>query len=234
MPFRAPWADYQVGDLLYGLADPCNDFANWLGVANLCTIDQYDIVAADRGNGLLADRDFYNALDVHPKYTEVSLMGDLDWDLSDDTKWQGGDRNTSLALAKRKCKGGLNWITRNTVRRIHFLLDGLNLVAAARKNYDGSLGGEADAPRGKSPNGTGVYAKVRSITGAELRWVYRNRRDPAVIRGVQFWRGKVSWGASGNTRTTTGYYQCPPPWSDIASSAQVRSAWAAYVPARIF
>ena len=231
MPFTSPWAAYQAGDLLYGLAGPRVDLAAHFGLADHYTIDEYDIASYDRGGGasgaLQYDPNFRDALRNHAKYASVVADGDLGWDLSDNAHW-AADHSGMLLVAKRKCKGGLEWITRHTMRNIHFCLDGLNLRAAASKTYDGLSGGVADNPQGKAPLGTDPYNKPRSITGAELRWIYRNRLDVRVQNRVQFWRRRVSW-ATG-ARTTTGWEGCPPPWTDPAVSHDTRAAWAAYVP----
>src|SRR5262249_55867971 len=122
-----------------------------------------------------------------------------------------------LAVAKRKCKAGLEYIIYNTLYRIHFCLDGMHLKAAANKSYDGSNRGRPDNPVGKTPSTIAWDEKVRSVTGAELRWVYRRRRDPMVSKKVQFWDKR-----GGN------WIQCPPPWSDPNQPEDVRMAWASY------
>ncbi len=234
MSFTAPWSNYTNGDLLYGLHGPRGELAAFLGLVNNYTIDEYDIASAPRATALPLQFDpgFRDALLANGKYAEVVQHGDVGWDLSDNAHWQGGDYERALTVAKRKCKGGLEWIIYNTTRKIHFCLDGMNLAAAASKTYDGLSGGSADAPQGKAGPLVDTYAKPRSITGAEIRWVYRNKLDPRVRTAVQFWRRKVSW--AGGVKTTAGWYQCPPPWSDPAASHEVRSAWAAYLPAHPF
>jgi len=228
MPFQRPWRNYVADDLLYGLAQQRAEFANHIGAQAQCTIDQYEIATADRGRaGIRHDPAFVAALSAHGKYNTAVAHADVGWDLTDQDHWNQ-DWLRMAAVAKRKCKGGLDWITHNTTRHIHFCLDGLDLVAAASKSYDGSSGGVADAPVGKAPIGMDVYTKARSITGAELRWVYRNRNNSRVRAQVQFWRRKVSW--AGGVRTTVGWEQCPPPWNDVGASAEVRAAWAAYSP----
>lgn len=69
----------------------------------------------------------------------------------------------------RKCKAGLLWITEgNSDRHIHFLLDGIDSGAVANKSYDRDR-------------------KVISITGSELRWIYRKRYNQNVMKKIQFW-----------------------------------------------
>lgn len=233
MPFQKPWRPYNSGDLLYGLADPRGELAVWLGADDLHTIDQYEIASIDRGNaGIVFDPDFVNALKGHPKTQIIVQLADKWADLTNDAHWLQAPP-LMLGIAKRKCKGGLNWIIHNTFRHIHFCLAELDLVAAATKSYDGSSGGTADSPQGKAdPAAIAWYRKERSITGSELRWVYRNRNDGFVQDQVQFWRKRVSWDVISGTRTnTTEWYQCQPPWAD-PGYPKVRSAWAAYQPTK--
>jgi hypothetical protein len=220
MPFQGPnWRNYHSGDLFYGLHKPRLELAKFLGADQICTIDQYDIASADRTHASLQhDPDFVTALKNHSKYNDVVNAGDWGWDLANRAHWNAKPL-AMTAIAKRKCKGGLDWITHSTFRHIHFCLEGLDLVAAAEKNYDGSSGGMADSP-GRAGLGADPYTKARSITGAELRWVYRNRSDPRVREQIQFWSLDPKW------------IQCPPPWEDPATSKKIRDAWANYKPTK--
>src|SRR5438067_3651268 len=111
VPFQKSWRDYHSGDLLYGLAMPRGEFAAFLGVDDLCVIDQYEISSVDRGNATLVhDPDFIAALSAHAKYGSVVTDADGGWDLANTAQWKF-DTVGMAALAKRKCKGGLNWIT---------------------------------------------------------------------------------------------------------------------------
>jgi hypothetical protein len=225
MPFQQPWRDYRAGDLFYGVAAPNkgrNVVIETLAVngklrANdVVTIDRYDILADARGssvngNPLRHDPDFISSLQANPKYKDV-----VGTDLTDATVWMA-DPTKTTAIAKRKCKGGLDYITRHTQYHIHFCLQDLDLVQAASKSYDGKKGGSPDAPKGQR-DGVQSMHKMRSITGAELRWVYRNRRDPLVMSKIQFWNGFPM------------PYRCPPPWSDPSQPDEVRGAWSCYFP----
>ena len=225
MPFQAPWRDYQAGDLFYGVAAPNkgrNVVIQTLAVNgklnpnDVVTIDQYDILADARGssvngNPLKHDQDFITALQANPKYKTI-----VGTDLTDGSLWKAAPAMTT-AIAKRKCKGGLDYITRHTQYHVHFCLQDLDLVQAASKSYHGSKGGKADDPQGQR-DGVHSMFKMRSITGAELRWVYRNRRDPLVMGKIQFWDGSPM------------PYRCPPPWDDLNQPQDVRSAWSCYFP----
>jgi hypothetical protein len=101
----------------------------------------------------------------------------------------------------RKCKAGIRWATlRGTT--VHFILDKLNLRKVVLKEtvmHNGRKG---------------------CITASELRWIYRNRFDPYVMRCVQFWLNGEP---------------VSPPWTyafQIASHTQesVSEIWKLYQP----
>ncbi|PHM67763.1 hypothetical protein Xsto_00052 [Xenorhabdus stockiae] len=76
----------------------------------------------------------------------------------------------------RKCKVALSWIfTSNSVEtkdsHIHFILDGIEMLHVITKKT--------------KPNRYGQEEK--SITGKELRWIFRNRGDSRVAAKIQFW-----------------------------------------------
>jgi hypothetical protein len=220
MPFARPWRHYKPGDLLYGLAQNRGRLAAFFKINQgaVYTIDQYGIMSDDQAatlaqNKLKFDREFIEALENGDK-----TRGIVDTDLNDASFWNA-DRNNAINIAKRKCKAGLEYITQHTEHHIHFCLDGMNMVQVANKNYDGKAGGVADSP-GKW---TGKWnEKARSITGAELRWVYRNRFNPRVQSRIQFWKlAGSSWVA------------CPPPWDDGDRTQAERNAFASYKPTAV-
>jgi hypothetical protein len=215
MPFAPPWRSYKKGDLLYGLCGDRGVLANKFGIgpSDVYTIDQYGLVANEKApwnntTPLKYDPGFINSLAVHDKYSAIldgtELRNSASQELFD-------------ARAKRKCKGGINYIVSNTVHHIHFCLDGLNMEQVPSKSYDGSKGGASDSPNGKAPDdeADSWINKSRSITGAELRWIYRNKHRSDVSSKIQFWfNGKESY----------------PPWGPGDVPMKWRKAWAAYIP----
>jgi hypothetical protein len=165
------------GDLIYGIDAPDakgkNRFEagrqNYLSrkefkVCN--TIDQYDVIKSERRSGKITHLDrvaFVNALSDHPKY-QVSVNGEF-----------------TNANIRMKDKGGIWWAVNNR-KRVHFVLDGLDIEAVVKKNFAGTHDG-----KGSDQDATETKRKNRSITGAELRWIYRNRDNPNVQKNVQFW-----------------------------------------------
>ena len=217
MPFTTPWRQYKPGDLLYGLAQNRGRLAAAMGIKKgaVYTIDQYGIMTDPRAQTLAQNHLKYDPEFIAALQNSEKMWNLVDTDLNDNAVWTA-DRNNAINIAKRKCKAGLEYIVHRTRHHIHFCLDGLNLEQAANKNYDGSAGGVADTPGAW----TGQWnKKARSITGAELRWVYRNRLDPKVQERIQFWKVAGS-----------NWICCPPPWDDASQTKTIRQAWEGYKP----
>jgi hypothetical protein len=89
---------------------------------------------------------------------------------------------------------------------VHFVVEGLDEHVPA-KDHKGRGGDEYK-------HGT---SKHRTITGAELRWVYRHRDASRVSDNILFWR-----------KDPAGWKQCEAPWADAGSPKLVRDSWAAY------
>ncbi|GLU29819.1 hypothetical protein Brsp01_50520 [Brucella sp. NBRC 12950] len=88
---------------------------------------------------------------------------------------------------RRKVKGGLNWAAEDRIS-VHFVLDGVNMSDVIEKR---------------------LYNLNKSTTGSELRWLYRNRDNPAVQDVVQFWKDG---------------HRVNPPWEDD------KKLWSQYLP----
>ncbi|CUI08676.1 hypothetical protein IV454_19415 [Massilia antarctica] len=159
--FNAP----EPGDLVYGLADERQKYLVSGALKELGVIDSYAVVRSELEK-------FDRLPTPAAKKDNLEL---LDW-LEKDKKFRHAGApatETTLAL-RRKCKGGIKWaFSRN--RTIHFVLDGLDIAGTMTKLT------EFDRP---SADGT----KRRSYTGAELRFIYRNRHDEQFIKGIQFWK----------------------------------------------
>lgn len=215
MPFNPPYARYKAGDILYGLAQPRGELAQAMGIkqGDIYTIDQYDTFADARPrgaplSGLKYDPEFNAAVaratDGQSKYA----------DLNSGAQW-AAHPDAMGAVARRKCKTGIDYICRNASGTIHFCLDGLDIFAVAAKSYDGP--GARDNPKGKAHD-QAWFEKSRSITGAEIRWVYRHRNDVAIRSRIQFWN-----------RESGQWVPCPPPWDDTRVPF-VQAAFRCYQP----
>lgn len=93
---------------------------------------------------------------------------------------------------KRMSKAGLNLFLLKG-RTVHFVLDGINMDQVPTKSFNSEA------------------TNTRSITGAELRWIYKHRDEQTVQDNIQFWANK---------KPTT------PPWSP--DSSNYSDQWAIY------
>jgi hypothetical protein len=200
MPFEKPWRDYELGELVYGIAssddNPRGEFIDKVVRGSnksgngIHTIDKYRVIGSELGRtGKIPDD--------NSKFQEsLTSQGGKYSILEDDVM------NTNASI-RRKCKGGLYWQIFVENKNVHFVLDDIIMNAVVNKNY------------GKRPDqsadwGSGV-TKNRGITGAELRWVYRNRIHKEVQDHIQFW---------------IKFKQCEPPWISEPM------LWSQYVPKR--
>ncbi|MFC7517189.1 hypothetical protein ACFQUU_19445 [Herbaspirillum sp. GCM10030257] len=158
------------------------------------------------GDFLSQEKNFIETLTKHDKYK---------------TAVNGGEFDNSAV--RRKSKGGLYWATKEAKKHVHFVLDGLDIKSVVTKSFAGENG---DHPIGSSESLGSGEVKNRSVTGSELRWIYRNREDSDVQRYVHFWfEGKP----------------CRPPWEEYKTTRfqngkletiehNVETLWSQYVP----
>ncbi len=174
MPFTKPFKDPAKGDLVYGVDA---DFGrrkylkdDRFKAAGVFTVDELQVLPTETSKTKNAD--FLEAVAQHQKYKSALA--------------EHQNENESV---RRKCKAGLEWGVSNK-KQIHFCLDGLDLAAVVEKN---NKQGNSDTPADiRTP-------KNRSITGSELRWIYRNRSKSEVQEHIQFWYNSK---------------QCAPPWEE--------------------
>ncbi len=105
----------------------------------------------------------------------------------------------------------MSWATQVKGIDVHFVLDSINFAYVVLKDEPGRAGYYGDFPQGpydKTGDPLGNN-KTRTVTHAELRWLYRNRSDPKVQLHVQFWKNKAP---------------CEPPWTAEPTT------WAKYTP----
>lgn len=119
---------------------------------------------------------------------------------------------------RKKCKGGIYHGTHVLNKTVHFCLSleqKTNDVVTGYTDMDFSA-----VVKKTSPTDTPATAthKLRLITPAELRWVYRHRDDESVKKNIQFW----THGAELDKWTP-----CGPPWEKDDPS---KALWASYKP----
>ena len=126
------------------------------------------------------------------------------------------DESTGISISaespnqytRHKCKAGLAWAV-DKGKKVHFVLDDLDMKAIVNKSFQ-KPGVAPDKPEGPS-RGAPQTEKHRSITGSELRWVFRNKDKQEVQDNIQFWFENQP---------------CSPPWEDD----QWKALWEGYQP----
>ncbi|PHM47879.1 hypothetical protein [Xenorhabdus miraniensis] len=186
MPFYPPFkTSFEQGDLIFGLSRervkyaqkyPQFGFARFLDTKNISTIDRYSITQREYDirkkfeHKIPSNQEsFDNAIKNHCKYNSIRhYAAKLDIDF--------GSKNVHYPeqVTSRKCKAGLSWFSQSLTRScIHFILDEIDIERVIYKLSENKR------------------KKKSSYTGSELRWIYRNRRDPKVRSCIQFWREGV-------------------------------------------
>jgi hypothetical protein len=168
MPFTQPWALFNAGDLVCGLDEVKGGWARQDYLKTIfqggVTIEEFHVINSDKrtASRLAPQLDsFRRALEGHRKYGS-SVDAD--------------ETNETNETIRRKDKGGLIWAAQNG-NIVHFVLDSLDIQAVVGKNFSG---------KNADKDATAKEPKNRSIAGAELRWIYRNRALPAIQACVQF------------------------------------------------
>ncbi|WP_047679347.1 MULTISPECIES: hypothetical protein [Xenorhabdus] len=118
-----------------------------------------------------------------------------------DNKYRSVTESTTYRrkLVGRKCKGGISWISMGDNEltldiHIHFILDGINMESVVGK-YDLNINNDDINTNKNSNQFVSVSLEgerrgnIKSITGKELRWLFRHRANPRVAKKVQFWEG---------------------------------------------
>jgi len=134
------------GDLIYGLN---TDFAR----------QRYISSAKGFKRGITADMFKVVQYDQNCRLVDQTSLENF---MSSHLKYHSalnGERNNENL--RRKCKAIIEWAVFKG-RNIHFVLDELDLTAVANKSYRGANSDQNTVP------------KNRSITGSELRHIYRN------------------------------------------------------------
>jgi hypothetical protein len=176
-----PERSFEEGDLVYGVEK--GPYLQGKGRAHYidsifksklpCRIDNYRVLGNEKkaklpeGLSQEEEKRLLDTLDDHPKYRNAV-----------------GQDDSNSAL-RRKSKGGLHWATLVEQKHVHFVLDSLDIHAVINKSYSGKE--NADNPKGPSSNSSANSEKNRSITGSELRWIYRNRDNHQVKQHIHFW-----------------------------------------------
>lgn len=200
-PFDSKW---EVGDLFYGLAKDRDALMKHLGVsfeygvgAKINFFDVGDVKEPTQQRP--QDNAFFAEwLGQHKKYSRSAGSAVYNKPLAD--CWRHW---------REKSKGGIEWQTKVRKKNVHFCLDRMTDPLIQHAITTKTFGDQDSDPTVK----VAWDKKNRAITNAELRWIYRNRKDPDVNARVQCWENLKP---------------CPPPWG--RGDAILDGLWNAYKP----
>lgn len=213
MPFKTPYRPYTEGDFIFGIGESITSFQKSLPTIDFkatpstagTTVRQLSVSRTDVATKFTGERqDMNNAyldvLEKHPKYINAPTLT------------YGSDTAKTNAEFRMKSKMGLQFCIVSG-RYLHFILDGLGLHEVLAKSWK-------HPTKPANPNNefkTSPTDKIRTVTGAELRWIYRNSGRPDTQSYVQFWFKNTA---------------CCPPWDpgfvSVLATAPLPSAWASY------
>lgn len=119
---------------------------------------------------------FKNWLQQHPRYSPI---------LRDMRGLPLADKARVWARIKQTCKAGLEYTAGHGRGHIYFVLDDLDMNAVVKKlRYNKSNDPDFQAKLKVDP-ATGD--SVKDITPAELRYLFRHRKDATMMSNVSFW-----------------------------------------------
>lgn len=187
MPFDKPHANsYKKFDLVYGLDSIRTKYSFNASFADMKAKDNVAYINNYRLDNLTLENSSPRFRTLNESYIQFMRSAGKFLLVNQN------NLNTPNML-ERKCKGGIAFLLDETVGiNLHFLLDGINMHNVVYKTN-----------------------KEKSITGAELRWIYRNRNNPRVQKVVQFWINRRP---------------CCPPWNQMFHDKSIVSLWANYHP----
>lgn len=179
-------------------------------------IKQPEMEAAFKASLLKPHENFWDTL---RKYNNGKYASALDFRRA--TAATDNVDSAENAAWRKKCKGGIYYGTHVLDKTVHFCLS-LEVktgdIVTGYKSMDFGAVVAKTSPS-DTPRTTTKDEKIRLITPAELRWVYRHREDASVQRNIQFWTHTSA------DATKASWAPCGPPWD---SDAGAKAMWAAY------
>lgn len=207
MPFHPNpnFRPYQAGDFIFGLDAAVDNFRHAQGQAAAGTVMVRQLSHKQAAVNKFKDPikkplnlDYIDETLDHPKYHTIINSAP-----------QGDIANNQLF--RRKSKAGLNFCVASG-RFVHFVMGGLNLREVSEKSYDGTQGGRPEFKLDAND-------KYRTVTGAELRWIYRHKDHTDVQERIQFWLNNA---------------QVCPPWDPQGPGYGTPDGWQAYNPSHTY
>lgn len=168
---------YKDGDLVYGMGVNIYNYVNNVDkfrIANpnktASTMYQYAINTKEpiKYNFYSPDKEstnsFIKSIRSHKKYKTI-LWSNINFDEKD------GIDHEIQEFYSRKSKAGIKWAQENG-HAVHYILDDIDIDSVINKTMNIGKSG--------SP--------IKSIVNSEIRYIYRNRKNPEMQKTVQFWR----------------------------------------------
>lgn len=143
----------------------------------------------------------------------------------DPSKDKDSENARQNAAWRKKCKGGLYHCIYELQKTVHFCLGAPEKVNGEFVELNHQQIATKTDPYDRAPD-TNIE-KLRVITPAELRWIYRNRNEVKVQNNVQFWKPLPLDVSSG--QKDQKWAACGAPWADDGMEA-TRNTWASYKP----
>lgn len=224
MPLEPEYTDkYEEGDLVYGLESERKDLMATkfklsgpnIRTVSLATINNYATTWDEKqtvdSKVLYARppideaayreeiRKFNETLKSHGKYGTA-----VDWKAEKSDPLRDTKENEAW---RKKCKGGLYYACFVAKKNVHFCVEGMDMPAVVNKTARSKEDNPLDIVEGEK--------KMRAVTNAELRWIYRNKEHEDVKKHIQFWK-----------KDHDSWAPCAPPWADDAK------LWGSYIPKR--
>lgn len=194
MGLEAPFINYKAGDFFYGFSGARAKLIKQLSGKTTQELSDANVIAwldqlltqqAAKAVPQL-NKEFAEYLRTHKKWHVVP-------EEDKDIERKAADPNDpcdSNNLWRKKSKAGLEFLAKNG-HDVHFAIDeGFNSQDCISKpmNYtETKVPWGATKPEFKASLPSGVTVKLRIITYAEIRFVYRNRNDDDFKKHIQFW-----------------------------------------------
>ena len=198
--------DFEQGDLLYGLVGPRRPYVNEIRsrrrdckepifvdyvttkILSFPDFTGYPTYRSYKGKNKYA-ANFATFLESHAKYNP--------------NQSGGAEAEAYFTRKRRLCKGGILF-TIKSGKKVHFILDKLDMRSVVEKSAEDDTPDNFPGP------------KHRAYTGSELRSIYRLRHNKEAMKNLSFWQN--------GTRVPPPWEQDPQLWTRYQPRNQATAA----------
>ena len=199
-------SDVAIGDLVYGLGEQRDKYID-TNKKSYNVIDELNnqFIGTQKGNKYgLENIAAENEASKDAATGFQQFLGQFKPEKAPQKTPQGDDVSINTRL-RRASKYGISY-TRNKNNKIRFALDELIQDDVVKKNQKYDTGSDANKE------------KMRSITGAELRYIYRKRNEPEFMAGIEFFK-------DGHKLETTPWEDNPELWDEYVPEGEKTIKW---------